>query len=270
MGLFRARRQRPTDDEIARELRDHLELEAEELATAGDAGEAHARARRRFGNPTLVAESVRAVWRRSWLEQADSIAQDLRYAARSLRRTSRFAFTVVFTLMLGLGLNGALFSALDRVFLRAPTGVPAPGALKRLYYHRPNHLGPFSPSNRVYSAVPYPEYEAIRGSISDRLPVGAYIEPREITADVSGAVVTVMRSYASRSYIDVCGVTPRIGRLFSADEDRVDFNSRVQRDPVRAVRSGGDGTATPALARRPAVVRWFRGTGSDRGDARDL
>jgi ABC-type antimicrobial peptide transport system permease subunit len=75
--------------------------------------------------------------------------------------------------------------------------------------------------------VPYPEYAAIRSGIGGGAPVGAYIEPREVTAEASGAVVTAMRSYASRSYFDVCGVTPRIGRFFNPEEDRVEVNSPV-------------------------------------------
>jgi len=56
----RALRRGPTDDEIARELRDHLELEAQELHSPD-------LARRAFGNPTYIGESVRGVWRWTWI-----------------------------------------------------------------------------------------------------------------------------------------------------------------------------------------------------------
>src|SRR5215831_7479098 len=77
------RRKRPED--LERELRDHLELEAEERHEAGvSPDEARYAARRRLGNTTLIKEDVRAVWTWTLLEQ---IGQDLRYAARTMRKT---------------------------------------------------------------------------------------------------------------------------------------------------------------------------------------
>ena len=53
----------PSDADIDRELRDHLELEAESLAASGNAAPEDARftAHRRFGNVTRAHESVRDV-----------------------------------------------------------------------------------------------------------------------------------------------------------------------------------------------------------------
>ena len=65
---------------------------------------AHARSRRRqWGNE----------W---WL--------DVRHAVRSLRRTPGATLAVIVMLALGIGANAAMFDILDRLFLRAPAGVP--------------------------------------------------------------------------------------------------------------------------------------------------
>ena len=48
----------------------------------------------------------------------DVLRQDLRYAARSLRRTPGFALTAVLVVALGVGANTAVFSLADFV-LRA-------------------------------------------------------------------------------------------------------------------------------------------------------
>jgi len=104
----RALRRGPTDDEIARELRDHLELEAQELHSPD-------LARRAFGNPTYIGESVRGVWRWTWIEQ---LLQDVRYGVRSLRRSSAYALAAIVTLALGIGATTLVFSLTDAILER--------------------------------------------------------------------------------------------------------------------------------------------------------
>src|SRR5579885_3296429 len=99
-GWWRRSSSGPTDDEIARELRDHLDLEAAELARHGRRDDAAYSARRAFGNPTLIGETVRDGWRWTWWEQ---FAQDLRHGARALRRSPAYSIAAIVTLALGIG-----------------------------------------------------------------------------------------------------------------------------------------------------------------------
>src|SRR5581483_11286940 len=96
----------PSDDEIARELRDHLDLEAESLHRA-DSAESYFAARRRFGNVTATSEAVRDVWRWAWLDQ---LAQDVRHGARALMRSPAYSIAVVVTLAMGIGAGVATYS----------------------------------------------------------------------------------------------------------------------------------------------------------------
>src|SRR6185437_11388945 len=84
----------PSDTDIERELRDHLELEAESLAASEGAAPPDARfaARRRFGNLSHARESVREVWRWGWLEQLE---QDVRHGARAMVRSPAYSVAVV-------------------------------------------------------------------------------------------------------------------------------------------------------------------------------
>ncbi|MGH7688805.1 MAG: FtsX-like permease family protein, partial [Gemmatimonadaceae bacterium] len=109
-GQWFARRRRPTDAEIARELRDHLELEAQERG--GDDGPAAAAARRRFGNLTRAGEDVRAVWRSAWWDQ---FGTDTRIALRTLRRSKAFATFSILALALAITANTTMSSLIDAI-----------------------------------------------------------------------------------------------------------------------------------------------------------
>ena len=58
----------------------------------------------------------------------ETIAQDLKYAVRSLRRTPGFAAAAIVTLALGIGANSAIFTLLDAVMFKQ-LNVPAPQEL---------------------------------------------------------------------------------------------------------------------------------------------
>lgn len=92
----------PTDAEIERELRDHLELDAEELASDTGLGATDARfaARRRFGNVSNARDAARDVWHWSWIEQME---QDIRHGLRAIRRSPVYGAAVTLTLAMGVG-----------------------------------------------------------------------------------------------------------------------------------------------------------------------
>src|SRR5687767_317395 len=69
--------------------------------------------------------NAQPIWRTVWLEQ---LLQDARYAFRVLHRNPGFTAVVVLTLALGVGLNTAVFSAVNSVLLQ-PLAYPFPERL---------------------------------------------------------------------------------------------------------------------------------------------
>ena len=99
------------------EISAHIEEKALELMESGvPEKEAWHRARREFGNATLVIESSREVWIRTWLAH---FAQDLRYAFRTMAANRLFTLLAVLSLALAIGANTALYSFMDALLLRS-------------------------------------------------------------------------------------------------------------------------------------------------------
>jgi predicted permease len=118
------------DADLERELRSDLELEEEEQREGGvSQEEARYAALRAFGNPALIREQTRAIWSWNWLE---SLARDLRFSLRTLRRTPGFTAISILVMALGIGANVALFTVVRGVLLK-PLPFHDPDRLVMLY-----------------------------------------------------------------------------------------------------------------------------------------
>ena len=104
------------DAELSDELRLHVELETEDLMrTRGlSREEARRQAMIEFGGVERYREAHRDARGVRWVEQ---LAQDVKYAARSLRKSPGFVATSVLTIALGIGVTTTVYSVVNRLIL---------------------------------------------------------------------------------------------------------------------------------------------------------
>jgi len=208
--------------EIIEELSQHLDERYEELR-AGGAGEADAR---RLAIEELLEPEALANYMRS-LRQANvrppitagaqrrflagDLWQDLRYAARMLRKQPGFAAAAVLTLALGIGANGAIFALVDATLLR-PLPFPDPERLVMVWERSKTSLrGIVSPLNLIDWNERSRTFEVIAGF---RPNVGAMV-----MGGAGGTAENVPRQWVTAGVFDALGVSAVAGRTFLPSDD---------------------------------------------------
>ncbi|MGH9632892.1 MAG: ABC transporter permease, partial [Bryobacteraceae bacterium] len=228
---MRWRDRKSREQDLNRELRAHLELEAQEQQDSGMNAE-HARyaAQRAFGNTTLVQEDTRAMWRWTWLDQ---LGQDVRYAVRTLLRSPAFTMVAVLCLALGIGANTAIFTLVDAALLRMLPVVDP----ERLVVLQTLHAG-----GRGSINFSYPQFVYLREHARALAAVFAYarIDLNLSAGDLTDAPAGLL---VSDNYFSSLGVQPVIGRGFAASDEAVAvisyryWHSRFHGDPGIAGRA---------------------------------
>ena len=207
--LFVMRRGELSRD-LGEEISQHLEIKTRKLMDAGLApDEARYRAQREFGNTVLLAEASRDMWGWVWLE---TLAQDLRYGARMLRKNPGFTFVTTATLALGIAVNSSIFSLISGWLLKKPA-VADPDRVVAVVATNPARVVDRGQS----SAVDFLAWRATSHVFSDLAAADPY-HNFSLTGSGEPERLTGMRVTAN--YFGTLGVPAFLGRTFLPGEDQ--------------------------------------------------
>ena len=184
---------------------------------------------------------------------------DLRFALRQLRKSPAFTAIAVITLALGIGLNTAIFSLINDLFLR---GLPFKDPSRVVHMFAGDKS-----RNLVDIAISAPRFQHYREG--QTLFDGFAAEnPFLFTLTGAGDPVQVFGARITPNYFDVLGVRPILGRNFRPEEEegadvalitKSFWQKRLGGDPNVIGRSitldGMPHTIAGVLANAPA--QWF-------------
>src|SRR5438067_5095562 len=135
---------------------------------------------------------------------------DLRYALRMLLKSPGFSFIAIATLALGIGLNTAIFSLINDLFLRA-LPFKEPARVVRMYSNARER-------NRLELAISAPRFQHFRES--QTIFDGFAAENQfAFTLTGLGDAVQIFGGRVTPDYFDVLGVHPIRGRNFLPEEE---------------------------------------------------
>jgi predicted permease len=193
--------------DLDQDIRDHIEIEAQENIERGmSSEEAHFAALRKFGNLTRVKEETWKVWSVAWLEQFIS---DVCFGARALRKNPGFTVVAVLTLALGIGANTAIFSVVEGVVL-APLPYPHADRLVMVSESRPNlkQLG-----------ISHPDFQDWQRNARSFAQMAA-VTWHDYDLTSPGTAEHLNGMEVSSGFFTTLGVKPVLGRDFSPAEDQ--------------------------------------------------
>src|SRR5579864_644996 len=200
-----------SDDNLDRELRNHLELEAEDQREAGlSADGARQAAARALGNQLRIRENVRALSPRAAL---DDLAQDLHYGLHMLRRQPTFTLVAVLTLALGIGANTAMFTVVHGVLLQP---LPYPRADRLVMLWENVNLPSYKNSQNAVAAGNFDDWKT-HNTVFDAM---AAVGGRSWSLTGDREPMRVDGEAVSSALFHVLQIEPALGRAFTPDDDK--------------------------------------------------
>jgi predicted permease len=162
----------------------------------------------------------------------DTWLQDVRYAARSLRRTPGFTVAAIVTLALGIGANTTIFTLLDAVLFK-PLPVSRPNELFALYENAPDAAPDALPDSAGgtgrYLRFSYPRFRHLQEALGDDGRMAATTLSIRFVGRVQGSpqASPILTQLVSGLYFSTLGVDMQRGRPITETDMQRDEGANV-------------------------------------------
>jgi predicted permease len=195
------------EDRLDDEIRFHLEQQIEKNRRAGmPPGEARRQALIRFGGVEQMREQTRDEFRASHIE---TLARDVRYGIRSLRRHPGFTAMAVLSLAIGIGANATIFGVAHAVlFKQSP--LEHPETLVNIYE---------TEGGGSSNPLSHPNIEDLRKGTTQVFSGIAASTFAAAQIDRGGTVASIMGEAVTGGAFTLLGVKPLIGRAIQPEDD---------------------------------------------------
>jgi len=156
--------------------------------------------------------------------------RDLRFGARTLRRSPGFTVAAVLTLALGIGANTAIFGLIDEILLR-PFPLPHPAQLAQIYS--------FNRKTGSFVSSTYPDYEDFRRRTLSFRQIAAYVRlPLDVT--IESRVERIPVEAVTDNYFAMLELRPLAGRTIDNEDESSGAPVAMIGEVLWRQRFGGD------------------------------
>lgn len=146
------------------------------------------------------------------MNSLDSLRRDLTFAFRLMRQTPLVSCVAMLSLALGIGANVAIFSLVNALMLKT---LPVHDPERLVIVNQP----PSEQGRQMGTSFTNPQWEYIRDH-QDFLGGVAAQGGARFNLNAAGEARPVSGMFVSGRFFDLLGVTPVVGRTFTADDDR--------------------------------------------------
>ena len=244
-------RQRGTNVELEDEIQLHIQMLKERFILQGmEPSDAEAAARRQFGNTTLLRERYHE---QRTLSIFATVARDLHFGLRQLRRNPTLTCVAIASLALGIGANTAIFTAAKQVLFDT-LPVTSPDQLRLLTWvsghERPvppvwGDVGPNDDGGLTGNSFSYPVLEEMRKR-ADAVESLIAFKDVPMTVTIDGHAEMISGELISGNAFQSLGVKAELGRTLSPADDLAPGSG-----PVVVI---SDGFWEQRFARSPLVL----------------
>ncbi|MEP7343456.1 MAG: ABC transporter permease [Acidobacteriota bacterium] len=164
----------------------------------------------------------------------NNLFQEARYGFRMLVKNPGFTLVIVLTLALGIGANSALFSVVNAVLLQPLPFAEAERLVTVWNVNTKEGGNGFS--------VSYPDFNDYRAQQQSFERMAAF-RTRDLTLTGMGEAVRLRGATVTSDLLPLLGVAPRLGRVFTPEEDKAGNHAAILSDTLWRTRFKADPNA---------------------------